>query len=277
MILLRITESLLVGGTTGFLSGLLGIGGGFILVPLLTLTGASIHTAVGTSLAFISCVSFAGIIQHTRQGSIDFLLALALTLPAAVMAGIGARLSSHLSPALLYLLFSALTLGVLVFFHFTSLPRPVDAPRPDQGKPVPVYIRHRQRLVAQVCYSYDVHMIKAVLGGLATGLVSGFFGVGGGFLLVPLSVIVLRIPMQVTVGTCLAVTVPPALVGALTHWHLGHVDLGLWMPLVFAGIFTSQFGARCTVRVHPTLLKRLFLLLILGGTLYMLGKGLAAV
>ncbi len=122
MTVLQIVEGLLVGGLTGFLSGLLGIGGGFLLVPLLSLIGLPMHTVVGTSLAAIACVGLAGVSQHARQGSIDFLMAGTLALPAAVMASVSARFLDFLSPTSLYFLFGSLTLAVLVFFHLYSQP-----------------------------------------------------------------------------------------------------------------------------------------------------------
>ena len=65
---LLFTESLIVGGTTGFFSGLLGVGGGFIMIPLLTVMGVPIHTAVGTCLAFVACSSLAGILPTCASG-----------------------------------------------------------------------------------------------------------------------------------------------------------------------------------------------------------------
>jgi uncharacterized membrane protein YfcA len=276
MTLLRLIESLLVGGATGFLSGLLGVGGGFILIPLLILTGVPIHTAVGTCLAFIACASMAGVVQHARQGSIDPLVALTLTLPEAVMANVGARFSGLVSPALLFFLFGILLLSVMSIYYFAPLPRSQEAHHDTPTDSLPWYILHRCRVVANVSYSYDVNVIKAVISGLCTGTLTGFFGVGGGFLLVPLAVIVLHVPLRVTIGTCLAVIILPAWIGTLAHWQLGHVDFGLWAPLVVTGVVGSQFGARCVVRFRPELLKHLFLLLMLAGALYMLANGLLA-
>src|ERR671931_249067 len=108
MTLLMIAESLMAGGTTGFFSGLLGVGGGFIMIPLLTVMGVPIHTAIGTCLAFVACASLAGIIQHVRQGSIDPIIALTMTLPATLMAKVAASFSSVLPLGVLHVLFSLL-------------------------------------------------------------------------------------------------------------------------------------------------------------------------
>jgi len=91
--------------------------------------------------------------------------------------------------------------------------------------------------------------------------------------LVPLTAVVLRMPLRVTAGTSLAVFILPAIFGALTHWRQGNVDVGLWLPLAVAGIVGSQVGARCVVHMPPEMLKRLFLLLVLAGAVFMLVKG----
>ena len=139
MTLLFIAEGLFVGGATGFISGLLGVGGGFILVPLLTLVGVPIHTAIGTSLAFIVCASMAGLVQHLRQGSIDLILALILGLPAAIMARISAQFSDLLSAAALHMAFGLLLVVVLALLSLCPPPQSAPARRfPRQQSFLPV-------------------------------------------------------------------------------------------------------------------------------------------
>ena len=274
MTLLIMTESLVVGGTTGFFSGLLGVGGGFIMIPLLTVLGVPIHTAVGTCLAFVACASLAGIIQHVRQGSIDPIVALIMTLPAALMASVAAHFSSLLSPQTLHVLFSLLLVGIMVLYRLAPAAPPLKTlPAP----PAPAarwYILQRQRIVGDMPYQYDVDVMKAMLSGMVTGMLTGLFGIGGGVLLVPLIVVVLHVPLRVTAGTSLAVFILPSVVGSFTHWRLGNVDVHLWIPLVVAGIVCSQVGARCVIHMSPAMLKRLFLLLVLAGAVFMMGKGL---
>jgi uncharacterized membrane protein YfcA len=270
---LRIVESLVVGGLLGFLSGLLGVGGGFILVPLLTILGESIHTAIGTSVAFVACATLAGTMQHIRQGSLDVLVALTMTLPAAVLANIGARFAGLLSPSTLSILFACLLLGVLVMYAVAPDTRARLSATNAPTTRFPWYILQRQRVVADTPYHYHVNLLKAVVSGMIAGGLTGFFGVGGGFFLVPVAVVILHIPIRVTIGTCLAVSVLPAWVGTATHWRLGHVDVGLWIPLVIAGILSSQLGARCVMYFSPILIKRCFLGLLAMGALFMFAKG----
>jgi uncharacterized protein len=276
MTLLSITESLVVGGATGFFSGLLGVGGGFIMIPLLTAMGVPIHTAVGTCLAFVACASLAGILQHVRQRSIDPVVALIMTLPATLTAMVSAHFSSLVSRPVLHVLFSLLLVSVMVMYRLAPASRPLHALPATSPTASRWYVLHRQRIIGDRPYHYDLDMMKAILGGLATGILSGFFGIGGGVFLVPLTAVVLRVPLRVTVGTSMAVFLPPAMFGAFTHWRQGNVEVSLWLPLVVAGIVGSQVGARYVVHMPPEMLKRLFLLLVLAGAVFMLVKGLTA-
>jgi len=244
------------------------------MVPLLTVLGVPIHTAVGTCLAFVACSSLAGIIQHVHQGSIDPVVALTMMLPAALAATVAARFSSLLPPSVLHLLFSLLLVGIMAMYHFSPALRPLKTLPDTSATALRWYVWQRQRIVGDMPYQYDLDIAKALLSGIATGALSGFFGIGGGVVLVPLMVVVLHIPLRVTAGTSLAVFILPAMIGALAHWHLGNVDVRLWLPLVVAGIVGTQVGARCVVRMPPTVLKRLFLLLVAAGALVMMVKGL---
>ena len=95
-------------------------------------------------------------------------------------------------------------------------------------------------------------------------------------MLVPLVVSLLHVPLQVTIGTSLAVIIPASLVGAVTHWYQGHIHLHVWLLVTLSGMAGSQFGARYTVRLAPTRLKQLFMAVIFGVTLFMLMKGFVA-
>ncbi|MGE3539295.1 MAG: sulfite exporter TauE/SafE family protein [Candidatus Tectimicrobiota bacterium] len=272
--LIQLLESLVAGGLTGFLSGLLGVGGGFIMIPLLTLMGTPIHTAVGTCLAFVACSSLATLLQHIRQGSIDPLVALTMTIPAALFANIGAHFASTLAPATLHILFGCLLIAIMLMYHFAPATHMAAAPTGMMPSARRWYLLQRQRAVRDHLLCYEFHLPKALLSGIATGLLAGFFGIGGGVFLVPLLVVILHVPLPITAGTTLAIFLLPAIVGSVTHWRLGHVDIGLWIPLVLAGILGGQLGARYVVCLSAVLIKRLFLLMVASGALFMLSKGL---
>ena len=273
--ILLVAESVLVGGITGFLSGVLGVGGGFIMIPLLTLIGVPMHTAVGTCLAFVACTSSTALLQHIRQHSIDPVLALTMTAPAILMTFVAARLATLFTPAVLHVLFSLLLACIALLYRLQPLLGSEHTLLAGVPGPIPWYVLHRQRTIGALDYAYDVHLIKAVLGGMATGTLSGLFGIGGGVFLVPMLLLVLRVPLAATAGTSLAVFLLPAMVGSVTHWRLGHVDVTLWIPLVIAGVVGGYAGARCVVYMRPALQTRLFVGLVCAGAVFMLCKGLA--
>lgn len=272
---LLIVESLLVGAVTGFLSGLLGIGGGFILVPLLATLGIPIHNAIGASLVFVACASLAGVSQHFRQGTVDILVAAIVAVPAAFMAIEGAHFSGLLPASTLSLSFSVLLIGVFLMYMFAPASRDLRPPAAVPPEKSRWHILHRQRTVADVSYSYNVNTIKAVFSGVMTGALAGF-GVGGGFFLVPVSVVILRIPLRVAIGTSLAVLFFPASLGSLTHWRLGHIDPLLCVPMIITGILGSRIGARYVAIFSPKLIKQIFLGLLALGAISMFVKGIKA-
>jgi len=244
------------------------------MIPLLTMMGVPIHTAVGTCLAFVACSGLAGMLQHVRQRSIDPIVALTMTLPATLTAIISAHSSSLVSRPVLHVLFSLLLVGIVMMYRLAPASRPLHMLPVASPTVSRWYVLHRQRIIGDMPYHYDFDLMKAILCGLVTGMLSGFFGIGGGVFLVPLTAVVLRVPLRVTAGTSLAVFILPAIFGAFTHWRQGNVDVGLWLPLVVAGIVGSQVGARCVVHMPPEMLQRLFLLLVSAGAVFMLVKGL---
>ena len=104
---------------------------------------------------------------------------------------------------------------------------------------------------------FTVIILTFLIGSL-TGFLSGFLGVGGGFILVPLMVLLLKMPIHIAVGTSLLDVAGYALSGAIGHWMIGHVDLSLVVFLVVGGIVSSPLGAMATKRVSPQHLREFF-------------------
>ena len=145
------------------------------MIPLLTVMGVPIHTAVGTCLAFVACASLAGIIQHVRQGSIDPIIALTMTFPAALMASVAARFSSLLPPQTLHVLFSLLLVGFIVLYRFAPAVRPLNTLPDPPALASQWYVLHRQRIIGDMPYQYDFDPMKAILGGYGHWYTLRFF------------------------------------------------------------------------------------------------------
>ena len=271
---------LIVGIATGLTSGTLGVGGGFILVPLLTLLGVPIHQAIGTSLGFIAIVALVGGLRHLRQSTADPLLAVSLVVVAAVLAQVGARVSDGLDEAVLALIFGIVLVAIGIWFFFGPDPEDADeqrAARRASARPSALR-RQRERLLPSRTrpLRYEVDLRKAAGVGAVVGFTSGMFGVGGGFLMVPLLTLVMAIPLPIAIGTDLFGVVVTAASGVIAHILLGNVLWDVLLVTVPGGMVAAALGARLSVRLSPPVLRLAFLCVLLLGSLKLLYDGSAA-
>lgn len=249
---------LLTGLLAGLLSGLLGIGGGLVVVPALTLLGVPLHQAVGLSLVYILLTGSAGVWMHFRQGHIRGWLALALTLGGALCTLPGARISQALPSAWLAWLFVLLLGGIIALYLHKML-------RPSSG-------------LAHQSTPRNSLPMAILIGGLA-GLLSAIFGVGGGFVMTPLLHLYLPLTLKESIGTSLAAIVLIALTAAGAHLAQGESSLwltrwpGILALLGLGGILGAPLGARLT-RIIPTRWLQWVLLGVLAlvaGYMFLLG------
>lgn len=269
-----LVKMVLIGGLTGVLSGLLGVGGGFVLIPLLSATQVPIREAVATSLLYVVFVAAAGAWSHLREGTVDWVLAATLAGGAIPAAPLGSLAAHHLPAALLEVVFGGLALAAcagLFLRREARLGGPPDNPAPGAAR---AYIVWRRCRYAGIEHVFRVDALRGLLLGVGIGFISGLLGLGGGWLLVPLLVLVMGIPVPVAVGTSLVAILAPALTGALAHYRLGNLDPGRALPLVLAGIVGVRGGAWGVVHVPERHLKRTLVGLLLLGGGYMLARGL---
>jgi hypothetical protein len=266
----------LIGGLTGLLSGLLGVGGGFILIPLLSAVRIPIPEAVGMTLLYVVFVAVAGAWGHIRQDTVDWVLAATVAGGAVPTAPLGSLAATHVPVVFLEVTFAGLAFAACAGLFLRREGRPgVPAPGPPRGR-TGAYILWRRHRYAGAEHVFPVNLFRGVLLGGAIGFVAGLLGLGGGWLLVPSLVLLMDIPVPVAIGTSLVAIVVPALAGVVTHYHLGNLDFGRAVPLVLAGIAGARGGAWGIVWVSERRLKQALVgLLLLGGS-YMLLRGLGA-
>jgi uncharacterized membrane protein YfcA len=226
---------LLIGSLTGFFSGFLGVGGGFILVPLLIFMGVPAHEAIGSSLAYIVFIGITGAFQHYRQKNCNIRIALVMLCGGVITAQIGAIATSYLSSNILEIFLAIILLGTA--FRM-------------------MVIKDKETASDnEVC---KINVPMAILIGSVAGFLSGLLGVGGGFILVPLTVLILKIPIHIAVGTSLVNVMGLAASGAVRHWMMGNVNLLLVGILVIGGVISSQLGAMVTKRANAKQLRYIF-------------------
>lgn len=264
----------LVGVGIGVLSGLLGIGGGTIMVPVLRLGyGLDAFMATATSLFAIIPISLAGAITHIRARSCFPKLGLLLGIAGAVTSSAGVYLGS-ISPSWLIMLAAAI---IIVYSAFTMLRKALrmgkggtdpsvaggqkgtDPATPTGNKGTDPHGAHEAEQTPPCAFAFTCkNVVLAVVIGLIAGFASGYVGVGGGFVMVPLMTAWLGIPMKRTSGTSLIAIIILAIPGVIQQAFLGHIDYLAGIMLCVGAIPGAVLGARLVPRVPERTLRFIF-------------------
>jgi uncharacterized membrane protein YfcA len=274
-----------VGCLTGVLAGMLGAGGGFATVALLLAADVNPHVAVGTALVYLMIMGGWGTFMHVHLRSVDRRLALAIGVSAAIAALIGAQVAEALDSRDLVLalaLFTAAVSGVSLAWPPTrrSIDLPVDPPDeeiveepPASGAPTgaarPMQEVRRPTIVPAPVEVSRQPLGGAVIGGSIMGLLKGLFGVGGAFLIVPVMSRFGRVRREVAVGSSLFAILVASLVAAVRHATLGNVDGSDLLALVPGGLFGAFVGARAAKSMSPASVRRVFLVVMVASTVYL--------
>jgi uncharacterized membrane protein YfcA len=259
---------LATGAGTGFASGLLGIGGGAVMVPvsywlILAMNvppDIAIRIAFGTSLLVILPTAISGSWGHNKKKAVRWKTALILGSCALVGGLVGASLAAHLPGEILQRGFGGLVLVIALWMGLGIMPRL----RRDDEEP-----RENLRLVA-AC-------------GFPIGVVSGLTGIGGGVLIVAVLVLALNFPMHTAVGTSVASIILASLggivgyivnglgVSGLPPCSLGYVNLPMWLCLAATSIPLAQLGARAAHALPAKPLTYIFIAFMVYAGLEMIG------
>jgi uncharacterized membrane protein YfcA len=265
-----------LGGTVGFLSGLFGVGGGFLLTPLLIMIGIPPTVAAASDSNQIVAASTSGTVAHTRSGTVDFKMGILLLAGGIVGGTLGVRLIKLLRGmgeadfviAVSYVVMLG-SIGSYMFYDSVQGLRGRRAK--DEGAASPKRPSIYARLVNALPFKMEFKRSRITLSalmplflGMLVGVLSAIMGVGGGFIMVPVMVYILRMPMHVVVGTslfqilftCLNVTV-------MQSWMNHTVDFMLALMLLIGSVLGAQLGARVSRRLKADQLKILMSVIVL--------------
>jgi uncharacterized membrane protein YfcA len=233
----------LVGAFSGFAAGLVGSAGAYLALALLTILLDNAHAAIGTTLVYVFVVCVIGAVAHRRAGRFSPGVSLALGIPAASTAVLGAWIAERLSDRVLSLGVAALAAIVVIasLLHWGER----DSDGDDQFKPT------------RATY------VGAAVGGLGLGVLQGTFGIGGGFLLVPYLVVVLKVPPRLAVAGALVAGIPSLFAGGLSHVVLGNVHYLALAALLAGALPSTWLGAAATGRVSVILLRNVLIGLLI--------------
>ncbi|HMJ77189.1 MAG TPA: sulfite exporter TauE/SafE family protein [Iamia sp.] len=230
-----------VGIAAGFLSGLFGVGGGILMVPaMVLLLGMEQRRSHGTSLTAILPIAISGTIGYSVEGSVDWPVAMWLTVGSA---GLGAVIGTHLLHVLPR---RALAYGFAGLLVATAVRMALDNSQAGGRAGLTVA---------------TVLILVAI--GVVTGTLAGLLGVGGGIVVVPVLVVGLGLPAAVAKGTSLAMVVPTSLVGTWRNVKAHNTELTTAAVMGVAGLASSFAATKISVGLDETLSNRLFGALLL--------------
>lgn len=266
-----------MGGAVGFLSGMFGVGGGFLMTPLLIFIGVPPMVAVATEANQIVASSVSGVVAHTRRKNVDFKMGGMLLVGGVVGSTGGVWIFSALKELgqidlvikLSYVIFLSSVGGLMFVESLRAILRnrsgAVGAGRGHKRKD---HSGWQHKLPFKMRFRRSKLYISAILPitiGVIVGILSAIMGVGGGFIMVPAMIYILGMPTSVVVGTSLFqiifVTANVTILQATTNQT---VDIVLALLLLIGGVIGAQFGARAGMKLQGEQLRILLAIMVLG-------------
>jgi uncharacterized protein len=264
---------LAMGLAVGFISGMFGIGGGFLMTPLLIFIGITPAVAVASVASHVAASSFSGAISYWRRRALDLGLATMLLVGGVIGTMAGVWLFSllralgqlDLTIGLSYLTLLCIVGGMMISESLRAIMRarkgrPAEVRRPGSHTWIhglPLKMRFKQSKIY-------VSVIPVWVIGFVIGFIGAIMGIGGGFLLVPALIYILRVPTGVVIGTSMVLTLVTMALATVMHATLNHlVDAVLALILMIGGVIGAQFGARAGQRFSGEQLRLLLGILVL--------------
>lgn len=255
----------LIGVLIGIASGLLGIGGGTVMVPIFRLAfGMSATMSTATSLFAIIPTSISGAISHVKGKTCIPALGIAAGLGGACLSPVGVWLA-QLSPDWLVMLAAALIIGysAINMFKKAFKLRPAGQPAAGADAAAAASLTSLGDAAAAAPTADDSslsrkQLLQGAAIGLVAGLASGYVGVGGGFIMVPLMLSIIGIPMRKASGTSLIAVMILAIPGVIEQGIIGNINYLAGIAIVIGTIPGAVIGARLVTKVPERMLRLLF-------------------
>jgi hypothetical protein len=261
-----------LGAAVGFLSGMFGVGGGFLLTPLLMFSGIPPAIAVATGANQIVGTSVSGTLAQWRRGNVDVRMGFVLIAGGVVGALAGVLLlgllrqigQSGLIISLTYVAFLGV-IGTLMLWESLRVIRKTRSGKstsPRSGQHNWIHgLPFKMRFPQSRLY---ISAIPPLVIGAVAGLLASFLGVGGGFIMVPAMIYLLRMPTNIVIGTSIFQIIFVTAIVTLLHATLNHtLDLLLAFILVAGGVIGGQFGVRAGHRFKGEQLRAMLAVVVL--------------
>lgn len=260
-----------LGGIVGVLSGMFGVGGGFLMTPLLFFIGIPPAVAVATEANQIVASSFSGVLAHLRRKTVDIKMGLVLQAGGLMGSGLGILVFNYLKALgqvdLLVKIFYVVFLGAIGSLMFVES---INTLRHSSKGRTPAKRRKHNwvhnlpfKMKFRVSGLY-ISVIPPLLVGMAVGVLAAIMGVGGGFIMVPAMIYLLGMPTKVVVGTSLFQIIFVTAFTTMLHATTNHtVDIALALLLLIGGVIGAQIGTRIGVKLRAEQLRILLAIMVL--------------
>lgn len=259
-----------LGGLVGVLSGMFGVGGGFLLTPLLFFIGIPPAVAVATGANQIVAASFSGLLAHLRRKTVDLRMGTVLLIGGLVGAAVGVFIFNYLKTLgqvdllvrLCYVVFLGIIGGLMFIESLNALRNARRGAPPKRKKHTWIHaLPFKMRFRTSGLY---ISVIPPLLVGLSVGVLAAIMGVGGGFIMVPAMIYLLGMPTKVVVGTSLFQIIFVAGFTTILHATTNYtVDVVLAVLLILGGVIGAQFGTIIGTRLKAEQLRILLAAMVL--------------
>jgi hypothetical protein len=268
-----------LGLVVGFLSGMFGVGGGFLMTPMLILMGIPPAVAVASEANHILAASVSGFLAHMRRTNVDFLMGFVLLVGGVIGSIIGVFLLKYLLSIGQEKVFISLSyITILVFVGFWMLAESVNSLNKQSkgtrnklhehiwlhGLPFKIKFRKSHLYIS---------ILPPIFIGLLVGILSSIMGVGGGFILIPAMIYILGMPTQVVIGTSLLQIVFVTTVSTIMHSYINQtVDVVLSSLLLIGAVIGAQIGTRTMVLLRGEQIRFLLAVIIIIVAIVLIGE-----
>ena len=261
---------IILGLAVGFLSGMFGVGGGFLMTPLLILMGIPPAVAVASEANHILAASVSGFLAHMRRKNFDFLMGIILLTGGVAGSIIGVFLLKYLLSIGYEKIFISISyVLILIVVGFYMLKESISSLKNISDGKIKKLHDHAWfhglpfKLKFRKSHLY-ISVLPPIIIGLIAGILSSVMGVGGGFILIPAMIYILGMPTQIVVGTSLMQIIFVTLVSTIMHSYINQtVDVVLSSLLLLGAVIGAQIGTRVMIRLKGEQIRFLFAIIII--------------
>lgn len=260
-----------MGGGVGFLSGMFGVGGGFLMTPLLIFIGIPPAVAVASEANQVAAASVSGVIAHWRRGNVDFKMGFVMLLGGSIGSAIGVLLFRYLREigqvelmiSIAYVVFLSIVGGLMVIESLRAIVRSRNPGAPKRRLHTHYWVHGwplRMRFPKSKLY---ISAIPPFGLGLFVGILSAIMGVGGGFFLIPAMIYLLGMPTILAVGTSLFQIIFVTSIATFLHAITNQtVDVLLALILLVGAVIGAQLGSRVGAELRGEQLRAMLGILV---------------